>query len=329
MYRKFFAIGLIISFIITGAFIGWQQIELNIQKEESAAEMQMAEEVLSDDSFDLSAEVPADGNAGSEPLLAGAEPEAGLESENAQSVETEPSTTTVAAITEPEDVDEEPQLQEPETGKKFENVISPEFIDIDKSYFEDALFIGDSRMVGIKEYGGLSEPTYFAGTGLSTFRLYKDELEVRGLGTVGFETVINSRSFGKIYIMLGINEAGSKLSEFKAQYSRILDEIKEKQPDALIFLCSNLHVTKYKSEHDSIFANSHIDEINDVIKSLAMRNGAYYLDVNPLFDDGEGNLSTDYAADYAHMYGRCYLTWIDWLCTKGIEVKKASYEQAY
>lgn len=319
MYKKFFAAALALSFAVTGSFIGWQQLQLNKRNAES--------EIIYEDTSGY--EIPEE--QGEQIGQDTEEPEESIEvsavEEPAENTD-KPAEPPAGEETQPEEDVPAAALELP-SGKKFDTVIAPEFIDIDTSYFEDALFVGDSRMVGIKEYGGLSEPTYFAGTGLSTFRLYKDELEVRGLGTVGFETVINSRSFGKIYIMLGINEAGSKLSEFKAQYSRILDEIKEKQPDALIFLCSNLHVTKYKSEHDSIFANSHIDEINDVIKSLAMRNGAYYLDVNPLFDDGEGNLSTDYAADYAHMYGKCYLTWIDWLCTKGVSVNKDINEKAY
>ena len=37
-----------------------------------------------------------------------------------------------------------------------------QFTTVDASYFDDALFIGDSRTVGIAEYGSLKNATYFA-----------------------------------------------------------------------------------------------------------------------------------------------------------------------
>ena len=332
MYKKFFAIGLAISFAVTGGFLGWQEIELN--RRDAEYQSTVSEDVIT------SEQIPAEEELPEEPVITAEETV-----EEDQTVEPEPAgeqnaAEEIASRSEspiPGQPDPSPAVQEediqtpqsPNVPKKFATVFAPEFVSVDTSYFEDALFVGDSRMVGIKEYGGLKEPTYFAGTGLSTFKLYKEELEVDGMGTVMFEDVLNSRQFGKVYIMLGINEAGSKLSEYKDKYDSILADIKEKQPDALIFLCSNLHVTKAKSESDKTYSNSHIDDINSAVEALAMKYGAYYLDVNPLFDDGEGNLSTDYAADYAHMYGRCYLTWIDWLCTKGIVPLEEFIEQAY
>ena len=325
MYRKFFAIALVLSFVITGGFLAHQQLTLNTQKVSASEDDEISAEDLFADSEDTS-ELSFEAGA-AEPVPLQPEPDA--DPVKLQPEQVQPAVT--AAY--PDDTipveAAAAQAPEPAAGTKINAVIEPEFINVDTSYFEDALLIGDSRMVGIKEYGGLKEPVYFASTGLSTFKIYKEELEVKGAGKIGFEDLLSSRSFGKIYIMLGINEAGAALSEFKEQYSAILSDIKDKQPDALIFLCANLHVTKYKSEHDRTFANSHIDEINNVIRLLALKNGAYYLDVNPLYDDGEGNLSTEFAADYAHMYGRCYPAWIDWLCTRGIAVKRNINEEVY
>lgn len=324
MYKKFFAAALALSFAVTGSFIGWQQLQLNKRNAES--------EIIYEDTSGY--EIPEE--QGEQIGQDTEEPEESIEVsavEEPAEITDKPAEPAAGEETQPEEEvpaeDVPAAVPELPSGKKFDTVIAPEFIDIDTSYFEDALFVGDSRMVGIKEYGGLKEPTYFASTGLSTFKLYKEELDVKGVGTTDFEKLISSRSFGKVYIMLGINEAGCKLSEYKSQYDKIIADVKEKQPDAILFLCSNLHVTKYKSEHDKTFANSHIDEINGVVEALAAKYGGYYLDVNPLFDDGEGNLSTDYAADYAHMYGKCYLTWIDWLCTKGVSVNKDINEKAY
>ena len=40
-----------------------------------------------------------------------------------------------------------------------------------------------------------------------------------------------------------------------------------------------------------------------------------------IFDDENGNLSTEYSSDSFHVFGKDYTTWADWLCTKAIVVE--------
>ena len=47
--------------------------------------------------------------------------------------------------------------------------IPPDFVTIDKGYWNDALFIGDSRMIGLAEYTDLGDAHVFAKNGLSSF----------------------------------------------------------------------------------------------------------------------------------------------------------------
>ena len=44
---------------------------------------------------------------------------------------------------------------------------------VDDSYFDDAVFIGDSRTVGMYEYSGLEETsTFYASTGLTIYKMF-------------------------------------------------------------------------------------------------------------------------------------------------------------
>ena len=44
---------------------------------------------------------------------------------------------------------------------------------VDDSYFDDAVFIGDSRTVGMYEYGGLEKTsTFYASTGLTIYKMF-------------------------------------------------------------------------------------------------------------------------------------------------------------
>lgn len=46
---------------------------------------------------------------------------------------------------------------------------------------------------------------------------------------------------------------------------------------------------------------------------MQKNTAASYLDVNPVFDDENGNLRADYSTDGSHILGKYYSVWVDWL----------------
>lgn len=185
-------------------------------------------------------------------------------------------------------------------------------------YFEDALFIGDSRTVGIMEYGNLEKATFYADTGMSVFNLEKKKISIPELGKVGFDEVLEDRQYGKIYLMLGINELGYRFENIEKKYQETLEKIRTYQSDAIIYLCANLHVTEEQSQNDSNYNNENINRLNNRIKELADNERIFYIDVNEIFDDDHGNLNTEYSSDGFHVYATGYKNWVDWLCTKAV-----------
>ena len=115
--------------------------------------------------------------------------------------------------------------------------------------------------------------------------------------------------------MLGINELGYEFERSIRKYRSVVEQIESLQPDAELYLEANLHVTKKKSESDGIYNNRNIDRFNQYIKDLTDGNGRIFLDVNERFDDGNGNLSPDYTADDAHVMGKYYAIWAEWIRT--------------
>jgi len=61
--------------------------------------------------------------------------------------------------------------------------------DTDNSYFSDALFIGDSRTVGIGAFGNIKNATFFANTGMSIYNLPKTRVSIDGVGKVSLKDV--------------------------------------------------------------------------------------------------------------------------------------------
>ncbi len=196
----------------------------------------------------------------------------------------------------------------------IENVPAVPFATSDVSYFDDALFIGDSRTVGIKEYGTLKNADYFCSVGMSAYQI--DDEEIDGMT---FDEKIDKKQYGKVYVMLGINEVGNDIEVTKTAYRAIVEKIKVHQPDAIIYLQANLHVS-YSEEND-IINNSAINNLNSVIESLTDNKRTFYIDINEVYDDEYGNFTESYTSDGVHPLGMYYTKWCEWLCTKTISVE--------
>ena len=201
-----------------------------------------------------------------------------------------------------------------------------EFETVDRKYFDDALFIGDSRTVGIMEYGGLENATFFADSGMSVYGLAFKKISVPGIGKVTFEQLLNQKKFAKIYVMLGLNELGYRFDATEQKYKDTVARIRELQEDAVIYLCANMHVTEEQSEQDAIYNNTNVNKMNNMIAGLEDKETIFYIDVNELFDDETGSLSGEYSSDAFHVYGKYYVDWVDWLCTKAIPVLEVQEE---
>ena len=192
------------------------------------------------------------------------------------------------------------------------------FQKVDKSYLNDALFIGDSRTLGLMEYGGVSQASYFADSGMSVFNLEKTTVPVAGYGKTDIRSLLKQKKFGKIYFMMGINEAGYPWKTLEKKYKETVAMIRDMQPDAQIFLCANLMMTEEKSGQSKAINNKVICKINAMIEKLASKNEMYYIDVNEIFTDKKGNLCETYSNDGVHVLGKYYRDWMDWICTKGV-----------
>lgn len=188
----------------------------------------------------------------------------------------------------------------------------------DMAYFDDALFIGDSRTVGIAEYGYLENADYFADVSMTVFKLFTAKLSVDGGEKVSLETALTQKQYGKVYVMVGINELGHNREQAVAKFGELISLIETTQPGATIYICANLHVTESRSKTDAIINNDNINSYNKALSAFADGENKFYIDVNPVFDDMSGSLSEDYASDSAHMEAQHYDMWCDWLMEQAV-----------
>ena len=128
----------------------------------------------------------------------------------------------------------------------------------------------------------------------------------------------SSKEYGKIYIMLGINEIGYNFDLVVAEYEKMINRIQELQPSAKIIIQANMHVGHKREQADPIYSVDRINNLNGRIKQIADTKHLPYIDVNPIFDDKTGRLDSKYTTDSVHVLGKYYKVWADWLKTKAV-----------
>jgi hypothetical protein len=197
--------------------------------------------------------------------------------------------------------------------------------EVDKEYFSDALFIGDSRVDGLCDYGGLSEyATFLCKDSLTIYKLFSEAMRYRdpygGKGYKSLGEVLDGRHFHKIYLQIGVNELGTgSTAEFYEAYRNAVATIKTKQPTAIIYIEGIMHVTGARSSSDSVFTNSLVVDKNKAIATLANGRDIFYLDPNPAVCDDNGNLRSDLSMDHAHLKAKSHIYWTEFLMQKAAD----------
>lgn len=179
--------------------------------------------------------------------------------------------------------------------------------------YANSLFIGDSRMVGIKKFSGLEEGTFYADTGMSIYNVYRGE-KVEGYPRkIKLEDLLADADFDRIYVMMGINELGYHFDVTKSHYDEFINFLREREPDAEIYLQANLHVTAKSSARDSVHNNEGLDRMNEMLAEYVDGEHIFYMDINPMFDDENGALDSEYTGDGVHVKGKYHAAWLEWI----------------
>ncbi|MCM1569171.1 MAG: GDSL-type esterase/lipase family protein [Roseburia sp.] len=199
----------------------------------------------------------------------------------------------------------------------------PVWCSVEEDYFEDVLFIGDSRTVGLFEYGGLEDKAvFYASTGLTVYKLFDAEI-VKTEGKREKQTIeeaLGQRQFGSIYLMVGINEMGTgTIESFIEAYRDAIEHLQELQPGAVIYIQSILKVTKERSNQGDYITNEGISARNDELAMLADNTRVFYLDINPVVCDESGGMIPEWTTDGVHLKAQYIPLWKDFLKTHVVQ----------
>lgn len=210
----------------------------------------------------------------------------------------------------------------------------PESPRVEDSYFDDAVFIGDSVSLKLNLYvtkNRQSNPTLLGkaqfltagsmGSGNALQPVSDDSIHPLYNGEkMSLADSVAASGAKKVYIMLGMNDlAVYGVDGAVANMETLLNGILEKTPDAKIFIETATPLVKAKSIETNKLNNTNVRLYNEKLAELCAKNGWYLVDISSAVQDSEGNLNASYCSDPddmgIHFTDEGCKVWIDYLYT--------------
>ncbi len=200
---------------------------------------------------------------------------------------------------------------------------------VDASYFDDAVFVGDSVSLKLEYYdvatGVMGNAKFLTsgslGSNNALWDVSEESVHPSYQGEkMRIEDAIPLTGAKKVYIMLGMNDIGAYGVDASVEsFQTLIGKILEKTPDATIYVQS---VTpKAEGTEWETLNNQTITEYNEKLLAVCEENGWYYLDVASVMHDDNGFLIADYCSDPGpdgmgiHFTDSGCQTWADYLYT--------------
>jgi len=184
----------------------------------------------------------------------------------------------------------------------------PESDPVDDSFFADAAFFGNSQMDGFGAYSGLQYGTFLGATSVSVYNAWQNNRKA----------IFLDRQFGKIYILLGINEIGYGISAVANKYNELVQEFQQMQPHADIYILSELPVCEAKltaMERHYQVSNASVRALNAELQNMCAERQVYFVNIYEKFVDASGGLPASKCWDACHMNVAPHKDWLAYLKT--------------
>ncbi len=255
------------------------------------------------------------------------EPEESSETESSGAPESsgEPEESSAPAESGGSETSSEPEVSAPDYGKVDSSGYTypdrvPASAEADESWFDDALFIGDSITEGIKAYNLLGNATVVSNVGISLYNIETKECINTGDGTriTIPQAVAQYPNKTRIYIQLGVNGMGMTIDQFKKAYTGFISTLRKSHPDASIYLVSIFPISEqkfYNNGYPRSITNKKIDEFNNAIMEVATANDAYFLYVSECIKQPDGSLDPNVTGDGMHIGPAYYERWFKYMRT--------------
>lgn len=212
----------------------------------------------------------------------------------------------------------EPTTPSNPAGSRDPAMEAPANQTVDSSFFDDAVFVGDSISLKLSYYaassGELGKAKFLVvgsyGVNNAVYDHPDTKLTYQGVKYQDIEEALAATGAKKVFIMLGMNDIGLYgIEKTIANWSVLLDLIHSTCPDITVYIQSMTPV--WTGGEKGKLNNTNVLKYNAQLKAFAESNGYKYIDVHPYMQDSTGGLATCYCSDsYVHLTNEGAQRWI-------------------
>lgn len=200
---------------------------------------------------------------------------------------------------------------------------APESPAVEKGYFADAAFVGDSRTDGFMIYSGIGCGENLTSNGLSIFKLESKKALKIGEEKYTLLEALERKQYGKVYLCLGVNELGVYNDEgFYQSYLSAIDAIRACQPQAVIYIQGLIPLNEEDvaaSGGKDYLKNDRLRVYNELMFKAAQEKQVVFLDLYAAFADENGALPVGASRDGVHLNKEYCQQWLAYLQTHTVE----------
>lgn len=206
------------------------------------------------------------------------------------------------------------------TALDFRMAALPRTAPVEKSWFSQVSFVGDSLTQGMQMYDtGLPGAMFCAYRGVGPNAIVNGTSCKRadGVAEVPLDA-LTAQQPKAVYLLLGTNVLGtdSDYTSFLTYYRLMLDMISQALPNTKIYVQSITPVRPEVNKKSPGLYKERLCEINDALSAIALEKGCTFLNLWEALADENGDLIEEYAQpDGYHLLPAGYDAWVDYLCT--------------
>lgn len=226
----------------------------------------------------------------------------------------------------PPSAEPEPSAEPTPTVEPYDySLPAPESEAVEDDWFADAVFLGDSRTDGLRLYGGITQGDFICYKGLMAREFDQKACIPSGDSKITPKEALSQKQYAKIYVMLGLNELDFRAEEFAEDYAALIDQIRELQPDAILYVQSLVPVNDQKAREKNqphYVTNEKIALFNAELVRLTQERQVILVDVAEALTDENGILPYASTHDGVHFNRDSYRAWFSYLKTHTVDPER-------
>lgn len=177
------------------------------------------------------------------------------------------------------------------------------------TFFDQAVFIGDSISMTLEAYcgasGALGEAKFLCAGSMSPTNMLTGQIlpeYPKGSGQKpAIEESVAATGAKVVYVMLGMDNIAYGIERSTNDYMTILNNIQTRNPGVQIIVQSVTPMADKSKSYSEKLNNEKINAFNQKMQEYCQENRWYYLNVAEAFRDEQGFLKKEYCSDYGKM----------------------------